>query len=295
VAVFDIFSKRQKSLRGEVPDVYTYGEIPQPLRVQIIQIWQAMIGEPSQYGSRSVDGAYKSIVEALRHEYGVFRLPGAGQYDGHFPELCAFLLHEEDIERVLDAVEISFRIIDRVTSKFGYASRSNAEELAEEAIHELNDRFKEHGVGYQYADGGIIRVDSQFVHSEVVKPALALLRAPQYAGAQAEFLKAHEHYRQGNSKEALAECLKALESVMKAICEKRQWSHPPQATSKALIQVCLDNGLIPSFWDQHFEPHRLSWRLQPLRGWSHEQHIKEVSSRSPGASRADGPGTRGGI
>ncbi len=26
------------------------------------------------------------------------------------------------------------------------------------------------------------------------------------------------------------------------------------------------------------EPPRLSWRLQPLRGWSHEQHIKEVSN-----------------
>jgi trans-aconitate methyltransferase len=26
------------------------------------------------------------------------------------------------------------------------------------------------------------------------------------------------------------------------------------------------------------EPRRLSWRLQLLRGWSHEQHIKAVSS-----------------
>ena len=26
------------------------------------------------------------------------------------------------------------------------------------------------------------------------------------------------------------------------------------------------------------EPYRLSWRLQTLRGWSHEQHIKEISS-----------------
>jgi hypothetical protein len=107
-------------------------------------------------------------------------------------------------------------------------------------------------VGYQFVDGEIIRVDSEIIHAEVVKPALSLLRAREYSGAQAEFLKAHEHYRHGNTKEALAECLKAFESVMKVICHKRKWSHDPQATSKALLKVLFDNGLIPQFWEQHF-------------------------------------------
>ena len=31
----DIFSKRQKKLRGEVPDVYVYNDLPNPLRQQI--------------------------------------------------------------------------------------------------------------------------------------------------------------------------------------------------------------------------------------------------------------------
>ena len=37
---FEIFSKRQKRLRGEVPDVYQYETIPSGLRVQIIHIWR---------------------------------------------------------------------------------------------------------------------------------------------------------------------------------------------------------------------------------------------------------------
>jgi hypothetical protein len=90
------------------------------------------------------------------------------------------------------------------------------------------------------------------LHAEVVKPALALLRTKEYVGAQEEFLKAYEHYRHGRTKEALAECLKALESVMKAICAKRRWKHDPSATSKHLIQLLFDKGLIPSFWQQHF-------------------------------------------
>src|SRR6185295_15704781 len=49
-------------------------------------------------------------------------------------------------------------------------------------------------------------------------------------------------------KEALNECLKSFESVMKAICEKRGWAYDKLWTSKNLIQVCLDKGLIPPFW-----------------------------------------------
>src|ERR1019366_1526163 len=83
------------------------------------------------------------------------------------------------------------------------------------AVTELNARFREHGIGYQYESGEIIRVDSQLIHSEVVKPALTLLTAPEYEGANAEFLKAFEHYRKGDTKECLNECLKAFESTMK--------------------------------------------------------------------------------
>jgi len=35
MAVFDLYSKRQKRIRGEVPDVYAYDELPKTLRVQI--------------------------------------------------------------------------------------------------------------------------------------------------------------------------------------------------------------------------------------------------------------------
>ncbi len=41
----DIFSKRQKILRGEVPDVYQYDSIPEPLRVQIIHIMTDGLGD----------------------------------------------------------------------------------------------------------------------------------------------------------------------------------------------------------------------------------------------------------
>lgn len=262
MSIFNIFSKRQRKLRGEVPDVYVYNEIPQPLKIQIIYIWEDAFGKAEDYadryygrvGQNPVVQCYRFIVEALRREYGVFRLPGTQDDDSlnYFKELANFLLLEKSTEKVLDAVEFSFKIVDQVARKDGYLGRPNAFQIADDAVEELNARFREHGVGFQFVDGQIIRIDSELIHAEVVKPALTLLRGKGLTGAQQEFLKAHEHYRHGNGKEALAECLKAFESVMKVICAKRKWAHAPQATSSALIQVCFDNGLIPPFWQSHF-------------------------------------------
>ncbi|MDF2626494.1 MAG: hypothetical protein K0R39_325 [Symbiobacteriaceae bacterium] len=250
----DLFSKRQKRLRGDVPDVYTYTELPEPLRVQVIHIWVSALGGPNEYHRDSVHTVYESIVETLCREYGCFTLPGTRGYGSrdYQEELFEFLLKEKEIERVLDAVELSFRRIDRITRRYDYLFRPDAPTIADGAIRELNARFKEHGVGYEFTNGEIVRIDSEFIHSEVVKPALRLLNQGQYAGAQEEFLKAHEHYRKGNAKEALNECLKAFESTMKGICEKRGWSYSKTGQAKDLIQACMENGLIPAFWQSSF-------------------------------------------
>ncbi len=248
--IFDIYSKRQKKLRGEMPDVYVYDDLPNPLRVQIVQIWSDTIAGQDPYLRDQARNAYISIVNTLHREYGVFQLHR--ENENAVMELVNFFLNEENVEKALDVVELSFQVIDSRTRSYNYLERYDASERADDAIEELNNRFKEHGVGYQFTNGQIVRIDSEFIHAEVVKPALKLLGQQHYAGAQQEFLKAHDHYRKGNAKEALSECLKAFESVMKAICDKRGWGYSNNATSKPLIQACFDNGLIPSFWQSHY-------------------------------------------
>lgn len=121
----------------------------------------------------------------------------------------------------------------------------------EKAIDELNFRFKEHSVGYQFDGGKIIRVDSQYVHAEMVKPAISLLNTAGFEGASDEFLKAHEEYRSGDYPDAITKALKAFESTMKSICDKNGWSYASGATAKPLINVCLDNGLVPEYLRTH--------------------------------------------
>jgi hypothetical protein len=119
---------------------------------------------------------------------------------------------------------------------------------ADDAIEELNVRFKESALGYQYIDGEIIRIDSELLHSEAVKPALYLLNSKWYKGPHDEFISAYSHYRHGKNKEALNDCLKSFESTMKAICEKRKWEYGRNDTAKALIDICFQKGLVPAFW-----------------------------------------------
>jgi hypothetical protein len=83
--IFDIFSKRQKKLRGEVPDVYIYDKLPESLRVQIVHIWWDTIGNNEQYyniysdGYKNIRASYRLLVEILCREYGTFRLPWSDQ------------------------------------------------------------------------------------------------------------------------------------------------------------------------------------------------------------------------
>lgn len=255
--IFDLFSKRQKKLRGDVPDVYMYDKIPDALRVQIIHIWQDTLGNNNDYFGyyqENVQSAYKLIVDTLCREYGLFNLPSHNKHNNrmYLTELANFLLQEEDIEKIIDVIELSFKVISVYTKDYNYLHRNNPFELIENAINELNYRFKEHGVGFQFVENEIIRIDSELLHSEAVKPALKILNQKNYKGAQEEFLSAYEHYRHGKNKESLNDCLKAFESTMKAICDKHKWHYKSGDTAKNLIQICFDNNLIPSFWQGQF-------------------------------------------
>ena len=49
--IIDIFSKRLRRLRGDVPDVYSYETIPQGLRIQIVYIWKDTLGGEEEYNA----------------------------------------------------------------------------------------------------------------------------------------------------------------------------------------------------------------------------------------------------
>ena len=247
MAITNLFSKRQKKLRGEVPDVYQYENIPDQLKVQIIHIIRDALGKNKPYGHKDlVPEVYKIIHKTLCREYGVFELKENCNDDER--AVIDYFLQCKDYEKVLDIVELFFCFIDINVRTPQYQSRAYLKSKPDEAIDKLNARFKEHVVGYQFESGQLIKIDSQFLHSDAVIPTLTILgKEKRFEGANEEFLKAHEHYRHGRYKECLVDALKAFESVMKAICEKQKWPYKQNDTAKRLIDICLKNGLVPQY------------------------------------------------
>jgi hypothetical protein len=222
--VFNLYSRRKKyAEQGEVPDVYQHDDIPKTVRVQIIGIWEKSIGSYNHhYNSHRLNAdAWNFIHNKLAHEKGIFTLSDQGRTP---QEKCnAFLLGAE-LDDCLDIIELSFRFIAVEITKLTPSQKRQRgiTQSPESAIKELNFRLRDAGVGYQFENGKIIRVDSQFLHHEVTRPALQLLQDPLFRGAQEEFLNAHAHYRAGEYKDAIVDALNAFESTLKVICDVNQ-------------------------------------------------------------------------
>lgn len=202
MARFDLFSKRQRDIAnaGEA-DVYQYDTVPANFRIQLLNIAGNAFGEDRTYrqGKGHVTNPnWIWIDDTYTHERGLNPLGG----EKHLPPLIRAKFSAMDDADALDLVDlIGFRV-HGVDQKI----KNIYQRIAPDRyihIDEINFRMREARMGYQFEEGRLTRVDSQFIHGEIVKPALVLLSGKGFAGAQQEFLAAHQHYRLGQNKEAV--------------------------------------------------------------------------------------------
>ena len=187
---YELFSIRQKRLRGEISDVYQYEIIPPELRVQIVYIWRDTLKsisfqsrDKTEFGD--AHDAYEAIYNELCRRYGRFALDEDSNFyhSGiddfyHEPEgksyidsVVEYFLEINEIEMIIDVIEVSFRHIDRVFRDKVHEGRlygldeilgSGKRDIPpnglspDEAIDKLNRRFHQHNVGYRYESGQII-------------------------------------------------------------------------------------------------------------------------------------------
>lgn len=158
-----------------------------------------------------------------------------------------------DSNNVLDCIDFIFHSIEETFGRLkpGEANYNGITQNPKSAIKELNTRFKENSIGYQFENGQLVRIDSQYIHQEAVKPAISLLGNNNFTGAQDEFLKAHEHYRNGMFKESITEALKSFESTMKTICIRLNWEMNTGQTASKLIETLVKNEFIPTYIMAH--------------------------------------------
>ena len=288
MGINDLYSKRKKRAeRVGQPDVYQYESLSREFRCQVIHIWLSAIGEydglSAIYDKKVlINDLWRDIHNSLARELG--RLHLGTEFENPFQQCQYFLLDKNTpVDNILDLIELTFRQIDyhirELLKDYQYQETFSVSQHPDDAISELNHRFREHEIGYQYSNGQIIRVDSSFIHAEVVVPALSLLSIEQFDGAEQEFRNAHAHYRKKEYRDAITDALNAFESTMKTICDKCDWSYSKNATAKDLIKVILEQQLVPEYLQTH---------LSSLRGVL-ESGVPTVRNKTSGHGQGAKP------
>ena len=255
--LYELFSRRKAESEKSQPDVYQYERIPDTLRVQVRRILEDSVGafnRPSEWGRSMPNNneAWDLLRDAVAREHGKLSLANQ-QYS--YDDCIAYIHSEKKVELWLDLVELCIRYVDKIlNAKQKYElDRVGATQTAEDAIEELNIRFRQSAFGYRYETDQIIRIDSELIHKEVVRPALHLLSDSRFSGAEEEFRSAHAHYRAGEYKDCAADALNALESVLKTICQLKSWQVDKGARATDLLKVVRSNGLLPDYLDTSFD------------------------------------------
>jgi AbiJ N-terminal domain 4 len=258
--IYEFFSKRRKKADlADISDVYQYDSVPNPLRVQIQQILVDAIGpqyEIDPYAMsvpRHHPAAWEQIHKILCRELGRHRLVETN-YSVHVEGVLRYLGTCSG-EEFVDTLELLCRTIEIVISPIGEHARKERgiQQSPSSAIEEINYRMREAGFGFAYQDGQIYRLDSEFTHEEVIKPALRILSGENFRGAQDEFIEAHRHYRKNENEQAIVWAGKAFESALKSICEMKRWPYEKGARALDLLKVIRSHGLWPDYLDGSFD------------------------------------------
>jgi hypothetical protein len=276
------------SLRNQTTstDVYNYEYIPESLKNQIYHIINETFGYDASYGSH-VSDTFGLIEKRLLREHGLSNMsPGVSSNKNR---VLKYLKEVDEVDKFLDVVEICFRLISLVISRdSSYQAGHHATINAFDAVAELNDRFQQNSVGYQFVDNIIIRISNQLLHNEIVLPAVQLINNEIFANANEEYIKAHKHFKDGLNKECLNECLKALESTLKIIFTQKEWVFHQNSTLTELISIAYTNGLIP----QHIQAHLGSVRAVLTSGVNSIRNKVGGHGQGPVPSNADDETTR---
>ena len=244
--IFEVFSKRRKKELGIVSDVYIYDSIPVKLRNQIMHIWE--------YSIALDHTAWGYIHDTMVRELGLVNL--IDNYYSYKKDACiSFLLNHDNVEEVIDIIEVSFVVLDEYVRKNDpWDTKYNRKQEVDDAIDELNHRFKENSFGYEYVNKQIVRIDSELTHNEIVKPSIKVLHEYEFEGANDEFMEAHRLYRQGDYKGAIHNAQKSFESVMKTICERKGYEYNKEKdTASTLIKILVEKDFIPKSLSNHFD------------------------------------------
>lgn len=242
----ELFSRRNRD-RKQDPEVYLYSDFSEAFRNQCIHIINDILDKANQLRHRSE--LSEMICSNYAREKGLKYLPGNYGYVNNTDAIRKYCDNSKN-EDFLDFLDYVFGVLSdsRVADYYGPTYR----ECVNDGIDELNLRFRQRFLGYEFINGEIIQKTNEFTHQEIIKHALRILNDDRFQGANDEYLTAFDHLRAGNNKDAILNAGKAFESTMKVICiELRYPFEPNKDTAKTLIQVLRQNNFFPAYLETY--------------------------------------------
>lgn len=247
--MYELLSNRLKNAKGE-PEVFVYNSFPDAFRNQVFYILEDVLEPYSTYG----ENLWDIFEENYCREKGLKGMKYDKMHEGYGKSsIESYFVHSDDTD-FLDAIDYFFYIIDKklrtLTPEYKYDY--DADKAVNDAIVELNYRFKQHNLGYEFVNSQIITIDSTLLHKTAVKPTLKLLFEEGFEGAEDEIRNAYEKRRKGDNKNAILEAGKAFESTMKIICDRQGYTYDKEKdTAQKLISILQDNDFYPSYMNAH--------------------------------------------
>ena len=258
--MFDLLSKRIKNASGD-PEVYIYDNLPKEFRNQVYYIMEDVIDPYCEYGCSNL---WNTMHDLFAREKGLKKL---GSYemtwDAYGEHNIEEYLDHSSTTDILDFIDFIFNIFDRGLreAKPDYEYNYDSGKKVDDAITELNFRFRQHGLGYEFVNGEIIRIDTTLIHNNIIKPALKLIYDEGFLGAEEEMRRAFEYRRKADNKNAILEAGKAFESTMKAICDKKGYIYDKDKdTAQKLIEILESNSFFPAYMTAHLTSVRTTLR-----------------------------------
>lgn len=277
-----LYSRRHKKEKNLFPDVFTYEQVPEKLKITLYKIFDRAFQFTASvsYSSNQFD-FYKAIHNELCEEHSKHHLGKKQPYvPGDYREnVINEFLYGNDFLLVVDLINL---VCDSLLGAYHQFGRSDILEF----IREINQRMLEHGFGYQYEDGLLIRIDSKHTHTEIIKPALSLLRDKRFQNADEEFRQAFDAYKAGNYDEAIRVASNAFETTMKIIFKLRNYELPTKNKQQAstLIAYLRTNNFIADFNTEVFNGLAKSMESVSIirnniaaHGQGHEKRVIEES------------------
>jgi hypothetical protein len=254
MSLFDLYSQSQRA----TPVSFVYNQFPRDLKIQCIHTWNEFFAQ-ERIPMESLGNIYIEIAKIVMKEHALSTLPDPLYRTTYLDKVNLYFESISDVNKSLDIVQILCFYMEHLEdhlSAHGY--NWPLLNKGKEAIAEINERFKRRGIGYQYGQDKIIRLDNQLLHAEAVDRTFQLLLEPQYSNVSKEYLTAHDHFRHRRNADCLTWSLKAFESVMKVVADRNGWKYDKGAAAKDLIQL---------LFEKHFFPPYLSNAMAGLRNF----------------------------